>query len=299
MDYFKQRRAYRQWKQNEGSIARGQNDVYRELLDYANDEGHLDEGFKLRNSALVDWTGLSLQGVIKARNDLANMGLIEYKPGVKNKAVPTYKIKQLYYTKTPQSVHQEYNNQFTKSVTTGSSTVEQLVEHKDLLVPDNDLTKTEGTKYQARGVSHVKSLKAWESLWGFPNGVARQDLFEWCKEFSDDLVAYVIEYAARRDVKSAGAYRYVDTVLSRYREAGIKTVQQAEDDAKQYRQHVATEVNQRKVQKPRYGKQPVVEQKPSWEQEGYKAPSRELTPEEHAAFEAQLASLRKPKETTS
>ncbi len=142
MDYFKQRRAYRQFRQNEGTVSSGQNNVYRELLDYANDEGHLDGGFKLKNSALVDWTGMTLQGVIKARNELAQKGLIEYAPGMKNKSAPTYRIICLYYTKDPQSVHQVYNNQFTNRITAGSSTVEQLVEHKDLLRQDQYLTKT-------------------------------------------------------------------------------------------------------------------------------------------------------------
>lgn len=163
MDYFKQRRAYRQWKQNEGTIARGQNDVYRELLDYANDEGHLDGFFKLRNSALVDWTGLTLQGVIKARNELANLGLIEFKKGIRNKTTPQYKIVPLYYTKTPQSVHKEFNSQFTKSLTAGSPTVEQPVEHKDLLVLDKDKTKTISPPTPAGG--RRKDPTGFEEVW--------------------------------------------------------------------------------------------------------------------------------------
>lgn len=43
MDYFKQRRAYRNFKMYEASVSNGQNNLYRELLDYANDEGKLDE----------------------------------------------------------------------------------------------------------------------------------------------------------------------------------------------------------------------------------------------------------------
>ncbi|WP_238941634.1 hypothetical protein [Lactiplantibacillus plantarum] len=45
MDYFKQRRAYRNFKMYEASVSNGQNNLYRELLDYANDEGKLDVQF--------------------------------------------------------------------------------------------------------------------------------------------------------------------------------------------------------------------------------------------------------------
>lgn len=107
MDYFRQRREYRKLKQNEIDISIGQNNLYRELLDYANDEGKLDDWFPLKNSALTDLTGLSTQGVAKARNSLIQMNLIKYRPGKKNAEKPQYKILPLY------------NKRLSKSVTTG------------------------------------------------------------------------------------------------------------------------------------------------------------------------------------
>ncbi len=116
MDYFKQRREYRKLKQNEIDISIGQNNLYRELLDYANDEGKLDCWFPLKNSALTDLTGLSIPGLAKARNSLIQLNLIEYKQGKKNTDKPQYRIVRLY------------NNKFSKSNTTGLSGVSQPVD---------------------------------------------------------------------------------------------------------------------------------------------------------------------------
>lgn len=98
MDYFKQRRAYRNLKRNQIDISTGQNNLYRELLDYANDEYQLDKLFTLKNSALLDLTGLSEAGLKKARNELVQLGLIKYVPGKRNKQKPQYQIIRLYST---------------------------------------------------------------------------------------------------------------------------------------------------------------------------------------------------------
>jgi DnaD/phage-associated family protein len=145
-------------------------------------------------------------------------------------------------------------------------------------------------------VTRQQSIQAWENLWGFPNAIALQDLTEWCGEFGDDLVTYVINYAARRNVQAKSANSYLDRVLSGYRAAGITTVEQAKAEAEQHRQRQEQAASQRNAtQRSRYGKQPVVEDKPSWEQPDHAAPSKRLTPDEQAALDAKLASLRKPK----
>ncbi|MDI5787411.1 DNA replication protein DnaD, partial [Lactiplantibacillus plantarum] len=96
MDYFKQRRAYRNFKMYEASVSNGQNNLYRELLDYANDEGKLDVQFRMKNSALLSLTGLSEPGLDKARNSLVQLGLIKYARGKKNVKPPEYRIINLY-----------------------------------------------------------------------------------------------------------------------------------------------------------------------------------------------------------
>ncbi|WP_125588370.1 DnaD domain protein [Companilactobacillus jidongensis] len=96
MDYFKQRRAYRDLKMYEMRVSASQNNVYRELLDYANDKKLLDKSFRLTNDAVLNLTGLSTNGLVSARNKLQQDGLIEYEKGKRNIEAPTYKIIKLY-----------------------------------------------------------------------------------------------------------------------------------------------------------------------------------------------------------
>lgn len=149
MDYFKQRRAYRNFKMYEASVSNGQNNLYRELLDYANDEGKLDVQFRMKNSALLSLTGLSEPGLDKARNSLVQLGLIKYVRGKKNVKPPEYRIINLY----SRSAGYPTSNQTTshKSRPTGLDEVGQLVgqgggqpvEHKELTSTDLNLTDTD------------------------------------------------------------------------------------------------------------------------------------------------------------
>ncbi|WP_270262881.1 DnaD domain protein, partial [Lactiplantibacillus plantarum] len=68
------------FKMYEASVSNGQNNLYRELLDYANDEGKLDVQFRMKNSALLSLTGLSEPGLDKARNSLVQLGLTSTDP---------------------------------------------------------------------------------------------------------------------------------------------------------------------------------------------------------------------------
>lgn len=98
MDYFKQRREFRRLKQDEIDVSVNQDVLYRELLDYGNDVSDLDKSFTLKNSALMDFTGISSERtLINVRRSLVNLGLIEYVKGNKKSGKkPQYKIVKLY-----------------------------------------------------------------------------------------------------------------------------------------------------------------------------------------------------------
>ncbi|WP_249662820.1 helix-turn-helix domain-containing protein [Lentilactobacillus buchneri] len=141
MDYFKQRRAYRNLKMYEMSISNGQNNLYRELLDYANDQGKLDCTFPMKNSALLSLTGLSEAGIKKARNELVQAGLIEYVRGRKNSFAPKYRIVKLYKDTFRATTNQKSSPEGTGKVAqTVPQTVAQTVAHKRLTNTDSNLT---------------------------------------------------------------------------------------------------------------------------------------------------------------
>lgn len=79
-------------------------------------------------------------------------------------------------------------------------------------------------------------VNLWTDLWGFPNAIAQQDLTEWRNEFGDALVNYAINYAARRNVQSYGADKYLFKVFDGWSNLGITTVEQAKKEAEKHEQ---------------------------------------------------------------
>lgn len=143
MDYFKQRRAYRKLKRDQIDISIGQNNLYRELLDYANDEYQLDNVFTLKNSALLDLTGMSEAGLKKARNELVQLELIDCVPGKRNKQKPKYQIKQLYSTSWATRTEKSSSTSTPTSSSTGSPGSSPTGSSKELTNTLPDSTDTE------------------------------------------------------------------------------------------------------------------------------------------------------------
>lgn len=301
MDYFKQRRAYRNFKLYEADVSMGQNNLYRELLDYANDEGKLDGQFPMKNSALVSLTGLSEDGLSKARNKLVQNGLIDYVKGRKNQQMPQYRIIKLY---DKQSGKNKDNNTSYPTITTPKSDslltdsrtdgrvsvgqkagqpVGQTVQHKELTSTDSDLTRPNEVVVGGSSVE-FQAFELWENLWGFPNAIAREDISHWLDDFGDDLVCFAIKYAAKRNVKAKGADNYLERVFTGYKSQQIDTVAKAEAALEKHQQQAKSNYspNQQPIRK---------ETLPAWAEDGYKAPKQQVTAEQRAALNARLAKL--------
>lgn len=304
MDYFRQRREYRKLKQNEIDISIGQNNLYRELLDYANDEGKLDDWFPLKNSALTDLTGLSTQGVAKARNSLIQMNLIKYRPGKKNAEKPQYKILPLYNKRLSKSVttgltkNNEENEengentlkcdkQFTSSVTDGSQVVAQTVvqpvaqtvEHKDLTSTIQELDRDNKYIYQDDLGVYEFIQQAWKKA---PTGLLQGALGPWIKEWGPELVLYAFKLAYENSVEMQGLKKYVQAILNNWAKRDIKTLEDAEKAREMFEE-------QKKAGRSGYQKKPVREEKlPNWEGMQEDVP---LSDEEQADLERQMQEI--------
>ena len=268
MDYFKQRRAYRNFKMYEASVSNGQNNLYRELLDYANDEGKLDVQFRMKNSALLSLTGLSEPGLDKARNSLVQLGLIKYVRGKKNVKPPEYRIINLYSrsagypTSNPTTSH--------KSRPTGLDEVGQLVgqgggqpvEHKELTSTDPDLTDTDSYDDDA-GVTREQVINDWTNLWGFPNGIARPEIDEWLEEFKPEVIAYAIWVAGEHQIGSNACLKYVRAIVAGWKKRKITTLEQAKKAAANHDDRMKSERKPSGYSKPRRK-----EVTPKWMQNG-------------------------------
>ena len=268
MDYFKQRRAYRNFKMYEASVSNGQNNLYRELLDYANDEGKLAVQFRMKNSALLSLTGLSEPGLDKARNSLVQLGLIKYVRGKKNVKPPEYRIINLYSrsagypTSNPTTSH--------KSRPTGLDEVGQPVgqgggqpvEHKELTSTDPYLTDTDSYD-DDEGVTREQVINDWTNLWGFPNGIARPEIDEWLEEFKPEVIAYAIWVAGEHQIGSNACLKYVRAIVAGWKKRNITTLEQAKKAAANHDDRMKSERKPSGYSKPRRK-----EVTPKWMQNG-------------------------------
>ncbi|RNE23245.1 Replication initiation/membrane attachment protein [Lacticaseibacillus paracasei] len=145
------------------------------------------------------------------------------------------------------------------------------------------------TDSQADVRVHENARLLWQNVWGFPNAIATQDLEEWIGNFGDDLVCWVIKYAARKDVKAKGADRYLAKVFDGYTERKIKTVEQAEAESKKHEETARANY----TGPHRYGKPERVDKEPDWLKPGYQEPKHEVTSEQRAKLAEQLEQLNK------
>ncbi|PKX76370.1 DnaD domain-containing protein [Lactiplantibacillus plantarum] len=268
MDYFKQRRAYRNFKMYEASVSNGQNNLYRELLDYANDEGKLDVQFRMKNSALLSLTGLSEPGLDKARNSLVQLGLIKYVRGKKNVKPPEYRIINLYSrsagypTSNPTTSHKSRPTGLDKVGQPVGQGGGQPVEHKELTSTDPDLTDTDSYDDDA-GVTREQVINDWTNLWGFPNGIARPEIDEWLEEFKPEVIAYAIWVAGEHQIGSNACLKYVRAIVAGWKKRNITTLEQAKKAAANHDDRMKSERKPSGYSKPRRK-----EVMPKWMQNG-------------------------------
>lgn len=107
----------------------------------------------------------------------------------------------------------------------------------------------------------------YQKLWGFPNAIALQDLTEWIDSYSDELVTYAIQIAGRNNVTSRGAYKYIDKVLTAWKNEKVTTVEQAKKQNEEHNNRIDREFKARKS----YNKRPnIKETLPDWAKDDYK-----------------------------
>ena len=140
--------------------------------------------------------------------------------------------------------------------------------------PNTDIPNTNKLLADAQH-SFQEITTIWQNNWGFPNGIAQQDLTEWSKEFGNDLVYYCVEFALRHNVTARGADPYLNRKLSDYRKQGIKTVQAAIESDQRHEQQMSREYQQKSGSRKR---QPINEPMPAWYK---KQQEQETKPQQH------------------
>lgn len=300
MDYFKLLREF-YIRQSVNPLSTGQIALWHGLVHQCNQLGWPRE-FNMPNRTLEMLTGLSRAGIAKARNALKQSGLIEYEShGVR---ATSYKITDITIGKSTSNSTQG-STQVTPDTSDsvqGSTQPSTQGSAQDSTQPSTqdrtpytrqDQTKLDETRQTDSQVEcpspdpNKNAFKTWETVWGFPNSIASQDLMAWIDEFGDALVVWVIEYAARRNVKAQAADKYLDKVFTGYHNRAITTVEQAEAEAKAHETVAKANAPQQ-----RYGRPSRQEETPEWLQPGYTPESKPVTPESKASINAGLDQLK-------
>lgn len=175
---------------------------------------------------------------------------------------------------------ERYTNVFTEQQENGNRTVSERQPNNNKNVKNVNKLVVDGTENNP--------VDLWTNLWGFPNGIAQTDLSDWRDQFGDELVNYAITYAGKRNVKPAGADRYLETVFDGWQKLEVTTVEQAQAEAEKHQQRYSN--NRGDFSKP---KGQVREALPDWADKDYKPSTEKATPEQVAKIKAQIEAQRK------
>lgn len=221
MNYLLQIRAFDDYRMYETKLSSGQVSLWYTLMSI-NNKAHWQEWFTAANVVLERLSGLSRSGIVKNRNVLKQLGLIDFQSN--GRKATSYRVCVLYTSDSTQRSVQSSTQESTQR------SAQDSVQRSSALIKQNK-TKQNKTKQNSRQ-SNEAVWENWQQLWGFPNAVAQQDLQEWTQEFTPDLLNHVIEYAGRRNVQARSADNYIDRVLQSYRkhQPPIATVAQAKKE---------------------------------------------------------------------
>ena len=111
---------------------------------------------------------------------------------------------------------------------------------------DNKISSSSGDDFVDSKPSSLKSFDAYQQLWGFPNAIVREDIQSWINDTSDELVSYAIEIAARNNVSSRGANKYLEAILTAWKNADVTTVEQAKKQNEEHNNRIDREFKSHK-----------------------------------------------------
>lgn len=273
MNYLQQILAFNDYLLYEQELSSGQIALWHALMSINNKTAWAN-WFTAANQTLESLSGLSRSGILKARNILKQQNLIDFTPNGRNKAT-SYHMCVLYMSDSKQQ----------RNATGYSKGTQQ--EHNS--TPLNKLNKTETKEKKMVEASRQSVFDLWQSLWGFPNAIARQDIEEWLDAYSTDLMIFAINIAGRRNVAAKGADNYLKRVFEDWHNRGIDTVEKANQAAEAHRQQVSNEMGGRISDQSK-----KVESLPDWAKDDYKPKkdaSQALSAAEMAELDRQLADM--------
>ena len=197
----------------------------------------------------------------------------------KRKAVEVNKLYLVNDDNNPNSSGVNDGKNPASSVVNGGNNEQSKVKESKLNQSNNS-----GNAREQSSDGPLISFAAWQSVWKFPNTFQQQDLQGLIDQYSDDLVTAAIKIAARKDVKNGAAINFLESVLTEWELADVKSL----DDARTYEKSRNNERKQTRQQPQRnnYGKLYKTESMTNWDEV---APPVKADPALEAELDRQLA----------
>lgn len=215
MNYLRELNAFRDWSIL-NSPSTGQVALWYSLMSVNNAAGWVD-WFTAANQTLQLMTGLSRQGLDKARNQLAQRGLIEYRKGTSNQA-GKYRMVSFECKK----VGTEVVTQVVTEVVTPAAFEESQKGRVGSTLLDLDINKT---KTSGSGDMRVRKVaEAYQQIFitGM-NELQKADMLEYLdKGMEPDLMIEDMKTAKRNN----SGFAYAFKIIRRHFDQGILTLEQ-------------------------------------------------------------------------
>ena len=296
-------------------FSKGQFMLFHALLDVNNDCGWI-EWFDVALARLELFSQLSREGIQKARAELVERGLIEFKSN--GTRAGSYRLKKLYEDSTQVSTQtstqdstrrvtkkersnadlateKTENTQISTQVSTQTSTQESTPSstQESTSLNKQNKTKKNKTKDMVSGSSYASEsfdpngeqpkdvFDFYEENFGEPSKIVAKDLNEMSKQFGDELVIEALKQAGFYN----GKYGYAKTILERWANEGIDSLEKVQAERAKF-----VKSSEKKVSSyPRTGRIAPV---PDYITNPNETKETKLSPEEEQKIREQLNSLR-------
>lgn len=318
MNYLKQVLALNQLQLRD-PLSKGQYMLFQALLNVNNDCGWI-EWFEVASIRLELFSQMSREGVQKARKELIERGLIEFKSN--GTRAGSYRLKKLYEDSTQVST-QVSTQDSTQNSTQTNSEIEplstplptQLEKNTQMSTQDstqsgtqgstqdstplNKLNKTKLNKSEVNSCSSYTEMSTEKSAdkdddkttenvfefyqknFGILSSFIQEDILYWIRDIGDELVLE----ALRRALEQNKEYGYAKKIMQSWVRKGIDSLEKAEAERVQFIR--ANEKRGNSYQ--RTGRVATV---PDWVNNPNETKETKLSPEEEQKLRDQLNALR-------
>ena len=314
MNYLKQVLALNQLQLRD-PLSKGQYMLFHALLNVNNDCGWI-EWFEVASIRLELFSQMSREGVQKARKELIERGLIEFKSN--GTRAGSYRLKKLYEDSTQTSTQDS-----TQISTQANTEIEplstplptQLEKNTQMSTQDSTQSSTQGSTQDSTPLNKLNKSKLnkskvnscssyteqntkksadnndnktkenvfefYQQNFGILSSFIQEDILYWIRDIGDELVLEALKRALEQNKE----YGYAKKIMMSWVRKGIDSLEKAEAERVQF-----IRANEKRANS--YQKTGRVANVPDWAMKQNETKETKLSPEEEQKIRDQLNALR-------